>query len=238
MNARFLLWALLAFIGAATIALMLNHDAGVTLGLPNSDFGQLAYLLAILVALSSAFFIRAVGPMTLLRAAATWLVIGAVVVASYAYREELATFGGRFLGVLVPGIPVPGRVAGIDDESAVVIGRAGHGHFAVRGAVDGQPVRFLVDTGASFVTLTTDDAERLGYDLEGLRFTMPIRTANGMISAAPIRIGRLSIGDIVRANVPALVAPPQTLQQSLLGLSFLDSLASYTVSGDRLVLSP
>jgi aspartyl protease family protein len=96
----------------------------------------------------------------------------------------------------------------------------------------------LVDTGASFVTLTSADAAAIGVDTGGLRFSVPVQTANGMIHAAPVTIDKVAIGSIVRSDVPALVAPPKALDQSLLGMSFLDTLASYAISGDRLVLTP
>ena len=88
------------------------------------------------------------------------------------------------------------------------------------------------------MTLTSHDALRVGYDLDSLNFSLPIRTANGMIRAAPITIDKLRIGSIEREEVPALVSPPAMLEQSLLGLTFLDSLQSYTVAGDRLILAP
>ena len=78
----------------------------------------------------------------------------------------------------------------------------------------------------------------VGIDTSNLSFSVPIQTANGMIEAAPITIDRLAVGTIERSNVRALVAPPGTLAGSLLGMSFLDSLASYSISGDRLVLTP
>ena len=96
----------------------------------------------------------------------------------------------------------------------------------------------MVDTGASFVTLTTADAARVGVDVAALRFGVPIRTANGTIQAAPVTVGKLAVGSIERTEVPALVAPSGSLDQSLLGMSFLNTLDGYAISGDRLVLTP
>ena len=58
------------------------------------------------------------------------------------------------------------------------------------------------------------------------------------LRAAPITLDRLTVGTIERDSVRALIAPPRTLTQSLLGLSFLDTLSAYTVAGDRLILTP
>jgi aspartyl protease family protein len=96
----------------------------------------------------------------------------------------------------------------------------------------------MVDTGASFVTLTPEDAKAIGIDPSGLRYDMTIRTANGTIDAAPITIARLGVGSIERRDVAALVAPAKSLDQSLLGMSFLNTLTGYAISGDRLVLTP
>jgi aspartyl protease family protein len=96
----------------------------------------------------------------------------------------------------------------------------------------------LVDTGASFVTLTPSDAAKVGIDPSGLAFNMPIRTANGLIQAADVTIDRLTVGSIERRNVRALVAPGDSLHESLLGMSFLNTLGGFAISGDRLVLSP
>ena len=99
-------------------------------------------------------------------------------------------------------------------------------------------MNMLIDTGASFITLTSEDAARLGFDTEELQFNVPIHTANGVIQAARITVGHLQVGTIERKDLKALVTPPDTLEQSLLGLSFLDTLQSYAVVGDRMVLSP
>jgi len=82
------------------------------------------------------------------------------------------------------------------------------------------------------------DAAAVGVDLGTLDFAMPIRTANGVIEAAPITIGRLMIGTIERHDLKALVAQSDSLDQSLLGLSFLNTLNGYGIAGDRLVLTP
>ena len=103
--------------------------------------------------------------------------------------------------------------------------------------VDDVPMTLLVDTGASFVTLTMADAAGIGVDVGALEFATPIRTANGVIRAARITLDRLAVGAIERHDLAALVAPPDSLDQSLLGMSFLNTLDGYGISGDRLVLT-
>jgi aspartyl protease family protein len=96
----------------------------------------------------------------------------------------------------------------------------------------------MVDTGASFVTLTPADAKKVGIDPDRLSYSVPIRTANGLIQAAPVKLKTLSVGSITRHDVSALVSPGDALDQSLLGMTFLNTLDGYAISGDRMVLTP
>jgi aspartyl protease family protein len=94
----------------------------------------------------------------------------------------------------------------------------------------------VLDTGASSVVLTRDDAKAAGLPLEVLEYTVPIDTANGRARAAPVTLDRIAIGGLEERSVEALVAQPGQLKTSLLGMSFLNRLQSWEVSGDRLVL--
>ena len=234
---RLFFWLLLLLVagGVAALAVMLAPSFGFDMS--SGGPVRLVYFVALLLFVGSALVGRGMRRREVLGAIVSWAAILVVVVAAYAYRSELAGVGGRLLGVLVPGIPISGQLAG-EGGSSVVIMRNGDGHFAVRSSVDGVPMTMLVDTGASLVTLTPADAATIGVDTAKLEFGMPIDTANGMIRAAPIMIDRLSIGTIERHDIKALVAPPGALQESLLGMSFLDSLSGYAISGDRLVLRP
>lgn len=235
---RLLLWAIVALGLAFGLAWWFGGDRPILLGFQPSEFGQLLFLLLLLMWIAVALGGRALSPGYIIRAATFWVLLGLVLIGGYTYREELGSVGGRVLGALAPGLPVAGDVVGEDGERSVIITRGAGAHFGVIGDVEGHRVSFLVDTGASFVTLTTHEARRIGIDVDSLRFTLPIRTANGLIRAAEVKIDRLAVGSIERFDVDALVSPQGTLSQSLLGLSFLDSLASYTVAGDRLILTP
>ena len=142
------------------------------------------------------------------------------------------------MAVLAPGVPISGRMAGDADAGSVVIERSLDGHFGIIAKVDDVPMTLMVDTGASFVTLTSADAARIGVNPSTLDYSVPIRTANGPMRAARVTIDRIAIGSIVRDNVPALVAPAASLDQSLLGMSYLDTLGGYAISGNRMVLRP
>lgn len=233
-----LFWILVAALAVVIAVLVVQGDAGMTFGLKRDEFAQVGYLLIILVFVGSALLGRGLGASEVVRSVVGWLAILLVIVGAYAYRTELTFVGGRLLGALAPGVPISGRIAGEANADSVVVIRAIDGHFAVRAEVEAVPLTLMVDTGASFVTLTTGDAVRVGIPLATLNFTTPIRTANGVIDAAPVTIGRLAVGFIERQGVAALVAPAGSLDQSLLGMSFLNTLHGYAISGDRLVLTP
>jgi aspartyl protease family protein len=233
----FVFWILIAaFIAIAVVAIS-GDSAGKTLGIANHDLTQVANLVVILIFVGSALLGRGLGAGEVVRATAGWLAIFLFLIGAYAYRVELTGVGTRMLGVLAPGVPIAGRLAG-EAKDAVVIERGLDGHFAIRASVEDVPLTMLVDTGASFVTLTPSDARKIGIDTDTLSFSVPIRTANGEIRAAPITIKTLAVGSITRHEVSALVSPGDALDQSLLGLTFLNTLDGYAISGDRLVLTP
>ena len=100
--------------------------------------------------------------------------------------------------------------------------RAGQGgHFAVDGRIDGRPIGFMVDTGASHIALRASDAARLGFRPGPRDYSTKIRTANGEGNAALVRLGTVEIGNIVVRDLPALVPPDEALGVNLLGMSFL-----------------
>jgi clan AA aspartic protease (TIGR02281 family) len=109
------------------------------------------------------------------------------------------------------------------------------GHYVIEASVNGAPVTFLVDTGASDIVLTLDDARRIGLQPSALDYTQRFATANGEVRGAPVVLRELRIGQLRLFNVDASVnqAP---LGISLLGMDFLEQLSSYEVERGRLIL--
>ena len=165
-----------------------------------------------------------------LRYGLIWISLGGVLVLGYGFRHEVIMIADRFVAALLPH---KGQV--IDGMVAISAGQ--HGHFVLEADVDGQAVRFLVDTGASDVVLSPSDARRLGFNSNKLRFTKSYRTASGIVKGAPVRLSRVAIGPIIVTNVRASVNSV-AMKRSLLGISFLSRLSGYEVSGGRLVLKP
>jgi aspartyl protease family protein len=118
----------------------------------------------------------------------------------------------------------------------VVIQRDGRGHFAVDGAVDGRRIGFMVDTGASVIALTDRDAGRIGYHPAQRDYVVAVRTANGTVRGAPVKLDMVEVGGVMVRNVDALVMPGEALSENLLGLSFLSRLRRFEYREGRLVL--
>jgi|SRR5690348_1037415 len=116
--------------------------------------------------------------------------------------------------------PVAASAAASSDQT-VTIRRGGNGHYEVDAIVDGQHVDFLVDTGATSIVLTSEDAAKLGIFPAQSDYVGVAHTANGTVHFAPIELGRVEVGNIVVRNVTATVLPEGALTQSLLGMSFL-----------------
>lgn len=129
-----------------------------------------------------------------------------------------------------------GPAAPAASASRTLVVRAGHGgHFWVEAEIDGATVPFMVDTGATSVTLSRDAAAALGLRLGERDYTDPHHTANGIVRTAPVQLREVRIGALAVRDVDAAVNP-RLAGVSLLGLSFLKRLDGYEVRGDRLML--
>lgn len=231
---------LLLLIGVIvlTLAIVSLRDDPTVFGMAKDDFARASYLAVILVAVAAGIVGR--GSLAqAVRHSLSWVIVMAALLAGYSYRDDLAWVGRKVLAELVPGLAMlDDRPAVTDNQTPVTIVRALSGQFRIQTVVNGETVSMLVDTGASVVTLTAEDALRAGLDPEALNYGTKVFTANGVTEAARVTLDSLKVGTIERSRVLALVARPGRLDRSLLGMSFLNTLSSYTVSGDRLTLTP
>jgi len=227
-------WIVIAAIAVTALLLMSNNDGGTTLGLANDAFGQAAYLGIWGVVLTAGLLGSGIRLGDFARNMAVWVVIVLGLVAAYQYRYELQDVGSRITAGLIPGSPISRHTS--NGALTVTLAKAASGHFEVHGRVNGKRVNFLVDTGASSVVLSKEDAQRAGIDTDTLSYSVPIMTANGRASAASINIGSLRIGDIERTNIRAMVTKDGLLSGSLLGMNFLQTLGGFTVRGDQLIM--
>ncbi len=123
-----------------------------------------------------------------------------------------------------------------DARIAVRLRRDASGRFTTRALINGAAVDMIVDTGATQVLLRSSDAQAAGIDIDKLPFDTAISTANGTTYTAPSRLRTVQIGLLQIDDIDVLVAKPGTLNESLLGMSFLTRLTSYDLVGEFLTL--
>ena len=156
------------------------------------------------------------------------------------YMGQMGQVGGA-AAVAPPRVPIAATAGvataeAVSGGSRVVIQPDARGHFRVEGAIDGRRLDFVVDTGASVVTLTESDAARLGFHPAPRDYVAQLKTANGTVRGAPLRLGMVEIGGLMLRNVTAVVLPDEALSENLLGLSFLSRLHRFEYRDGRLVL--
>ncbi len=228
-------WIVLGVVLLVAVLLLTRQNWAISTDLTGTQIAQLIFLGAVLVLVVTGFLGRGSAGRTA-RYALIWAVIVVVLLVGYTYRDEISDVAQRVFAEVVPGQPM----TVVDGEGdSVIINRArGSTHFIVVAEANNAPLRMLVDTGASVITLTTSDARLAGIETRSLRYEVIVATANGQARAAPVTLNRVAVGDIEFNRVVALVAEEGALEMSLLGLNFLNALSSYTVTGDQLVLTP
>lgn len=194
-----------------------------------TDPGVIQTLAVLALVSSSLLFVRQFHVKQTMRNIALWAGVGAVLVLGFSYQDELMGLGRRLRADLIPGTPLQ-TAAG-----EMVISASEGGGFHANGTVNGTPVRFLVDTGASSIVLSPGDARRLGIDLDSLVFNRAYETANGIGYGASTVVDELTVGHIRLTRVPVSIngAP---MRSSLLGMTFLNRMKSFNISGRKLVL--
>lgn len=227
-----MMYVALGAIALVVIVLVATNDSGQVGGLESDQFARASYLGMFLILLAAGFWRTSRAQISEnLRSLLIWIMIGAVLVAGYAYKEQAKEIGGTMLGALRPGTAITGP------SGEVTITRRSDGDFAVLAEVNGLAEQnFIFDTGASAIVLTAENAAKLGITPGENEFSTKVSTANGIALAAPVLLDSVSVGPITERRVHAMVSRPGALRTNLLGTSFLDRLPSYEVRGDRLVL--
>lgn len=111
-----------------------------------------------------------------------------------------------------------------------------NGHFVARAEINGRDILVIVDTGATAVALSYEDAEEAGLRPGSLDFDVPINTANGMGMAARVKLDRVEIDGVRVYDVDGVVLPEGALRGTLLGMSYLSRLRSFKVEDGILYL--
>ena len=120
---------------------------------------------------------------------------------------------------------------------AAQISKSSDGHFWAEASVDGKAVRFLVDTGATAVSLSMANAQRLGIDTAKLTYDYSVITADGRTRAASVKLASVAVAGARVQDVDALVIE-KGLETSLLGMSYLGRLSRFEATPHALILHP
>ena len=188
------------------------------------EIGRVIYLVVLLVAVGSWVFVQnrqSIGKT--LQMFAVWGFIFLGVIASYGLWEDIRQTVRPQQSVAV-------------DAGRVEVPRAPDGHYYLTLEVNGAAVPFLVDTGASEVVLNARDAERAGIDTDTLAYLGRARTANGEGRTASVWIEEMSLGGITDTDVRVWVNQGE-LEQSLLGMGYLQRWSSIEIRNGALVLT-
>ena len=120
--------------------------------------------------------------------------------------------------------------------SSVEIEANQHGQYVATADIEYSSIRVLIDTGASFVALSFEDAEDAGLRPRSLTYDVPINTANGLVQGAKVMLDRVEVGNVVVRDVEGIVLPRGAYNGTLLGMSFLGKLDSFKVEDGKLYL--
>ena len=229
-RAGVVLWVLFGLALAGLVwALALAFPEAVT---SRDDWFSVVYMTGFALLLAAgAFQARRRFQPRHLRYAIVWIGVVAILALGFAYQDELKDAGRRLRIAASGADPVA------LGERELVVSQGPDGHYWLVARVNGERVRFMVDTGATETVLSPEDARRIGVDIEALRFDRQAQTANGIGYGAALVVDRFEVGPIALNRFPVIVnrAPMGT---SLLGMSFLRRLESFRFEGRQLILRP
>lgn len=156
--------------------------------------------------------------------------------------QQAAVWGFIFIGAIVAvGLwddvrrTVDGPRATLMEDGRIEVPRAADGHYYLRLQVNDAPIRFVIDTGATEIVLSRDDARRAGIDPAALNYWGEAHTANGVVRTARVRLDSIAIGGIEDRGVTAWVNDGE-MEGSLLGMTYLQRFAKIEIVGGRMYL--
>jgi aspartyl protease family protein len=150
---------------------------------------------------------------------------------------KLARFNTKVLNA--SAVPLRGTISASQEPTGarkVVLSANDYGHFHAVAQIRGQQVEFMTDTGATYVALSYETAQKLGLAPQNLRFNGRSTTANGVARVASVVLDTVRVGDITVKDVQAVIAEPGRMTQNLLGMSFIRQLSGFELNGARLTM--
>ena len=188
------------------------------------DTMQLIYLVVLLAMLAGWFLLqgRGRGLNKTLQQAAVWGLIFTGAAAGVGLWQDITRDSGQQMR--------------LSETGQIILPRGRDGHYYLTAQVNDTPVRFVVDTGATDIVLTREDAARIGLDPDALDYLGRARTANGETQTAFVRLDEVVVGEAVDRDVPAVVNGGE-MSQSLLGMGYLQRWGRIEIAGNELRLT-
>jgi aspartyl protease family protein len=190
---------------------------------------SLIYLIGVLVLVVSALMVRRVPIGQGLKMFAGWVLIFLAAFVAFALKDDFTALGKRVLSESRG----EGQTVSVGKE--LRIRKSMDGHFWVDAELNGTTIRFLVDSGATVTSISTDTAALAGIEPGG--FPTMVQTANGVIQVRRAKAARLKVGAIERRDMAVHVSEAFG-PMNVLGMNFLSSLSGWGVEGQWLVLRP
>ena len=195
-----------------------------------ADKTDIAYTFGLLILVSSSLiFSRQLKLRDVAVYAIGWAGIVGVLILGYTYRAEATELFFKVRSELIPAYAVNTK------PHTLTVQKEEDGAFYILGKVNGAPVRFLLDTGASDIVLSPGDAKRLGLGPEAMNFNRSIETANGVGKSASTTIDRLEVGPI-QLDHPVVSVNQAPMASSILGMAFFKTLDTFDVKGSTMTL--
>lgn len=191
---------------------------------------EFVYLMAILVFVASAFVVRKVPIAKGLQMFAGWVVIFLAAFVAFSLKDNIVDIANQVMDER------KAETTGLQVGEELRIKQSLDGHFWVEAKLNGEKVRFLIDSGATTTSISTDTAARAGIEARG-GLPAVVRTANGVVQVDRGRAKRLQVGSIARDDFAVHISPAFG-DMNVLGMNFLSSLSSWRVEGRWLILDP
>lgn len=192
---------------------------------------NLIFAIGALVLVGSALFSRRLGLGEIIRSILGWLAIFALFIVGFSYQTEIRAIWSR----------VSGELTGSNDQQIVGetlrIRQSADGHFWINGVVNGTPIRFLIDSGATTTAMTLSVAEAANVDISSSPFPVILSTANGSVEAKRATIQNLQVGPMIARDLSIVVAQ-EFGGSNVIGMNFLSKLQSWRVEGNEMILEP
>lgn len=185
------------------------------------------YLVGVLVLVVSALAVRRIPIAQGLKMFVGWVLIFGAAFVVFTLKDEFVALGNRVL------LETRGGVVQETQGGEIRIRQAPDGHFWVDAEVNGEEVRFLVDSGATTTSISSDTARRVGVEPGGGQAL--VQTANGVVAVQRGRAERVSVGPIERSDVAVHISDAFG-DMNVIGMNFLSTLSGWGVEGRTLVL--